>query len=753
MFDVTLEQGHRLGTMFLVLAVSILLVSIFYFHTFRTLRRGQWQILLLLRVIAIVIIVLLLFRPVFSYHQDLQTKRAVVFLLDNSASMSIADDATKVTRFNQARKLIEQWCGEYKKDFEIQIVAFAEKPRRLDDVKDLAAVVPDGKATAIGRAIELGSSLSADLDLEAMILFSDGIDNSIQKPAEIAATKGKVIHAVGVGASLKSDINYRDVMVTGINCPDRMMVNNKADIVALVDAVGLGGRVVQVVLEEDDKPLETKDLTLDDVEGNQEVSFEFRPTQKGRHVYKVRVPPLAEEKIKENNQRTAVSLVVEPGMRVLYLEGTLRAEYGALVDRFLSKDPDLQFCSLVQTRANRFLKRTNMVEGASFTAIPTDAETINKFDVFILGDIDSSYIKRQQQQMIADRVKNGGGLIMLGGYHSLGPGGYAGTPLGEILPVQLGSRDIGQNTEPFLPLLTPEGVHHPVFANIAGFFPTKTGPAKIGGLPSLNGCTRILSPRPSATILAVAPPEAGGSPLIAVQRVGKGWSMVFTGDTTRNWQQGPRAMDRKSPFLQFWGQIVRFLAGRSTAVDAKASVSASTNKAYYDPDEPVEISAIVRDEQGEATDKAKVVAKIRGPGGRPDQADLPDDPGPGGHYKGSFKPETAGTYEIVVEARMSEAKDAQPIKAEKQVIDVGRPNMEFEKLDVDEKTLAKIAAVTGGRYVHISAANHLMEQLDRSQRKKTQHFEKPLFSPPLFWLVFVGVLTAEWILRRRFQLR
>jgi uncharacterized membrane protein len=739
--------------MFLVLGVSIVLVSIFYFHAFRTLKRGQWQILLFLRIIAIAIVVLLLFRPVFSYHKERETKRAVVFLLDKSASMSIADDATKVTRFNQARKLVEQWCSDYKKDFDIQIVTFAEKARRLDDVKDLAAVLPDGKATAIGRAIELGSSLSADLDLEAMVLFSDGIDNSIQKPDEIAATKGKVIHAVGVGASLKSDINYRDIMVTGINCPDRMMVNNKANIVALVDAVGLGGRVVQVILEEDDKPLETKELTLDDVEGNQEVSFEFRPTQKGRHAYKVRVPPLPEEKIKENNQRTAVSLVVEPGMRVLYLEGTLRAEYGALVDRFLSKDPDLQFCSLVQTRPNQFLKRTNIVDGVSFTAIPTDPETINKFDVFMLGDIDSSYLKPQQQELIVERVKNGGGVVMLGGYHSLGPGGYAGTPIGEILPVQLGSRDVGQNTEPFLPLLTPEGSHHPIFANIAEFFPTKAGPAKVGGLPTLNGCTRILSPRPSATILAVAPAEAGGSPLIAVQRVGKGWSMVFTGDTTRNWQQGPRAMDRKSPFLQFWGQIIRFLAGRSTAVDAKASVTASTNKAYYDPEEPVEITAIVRDEQGEATDKAKVVAKIRGPGGRPEQAEMPDDPGPGGHYKGSFKPETAGTYQIIVEARMTQAKDAPPITAEKQVVDVGRPNMEFEKLDVDEKTLAKIATATGGRYVHISTANHLMEQLDRSQRKKTENFEKPLFSPSLFWVLFVGVLTGEWILRRRFQLR
>ena len=53
---------------------------------------------------------------------------------------------------------------------------------------------------------------------------------------------------------------------------------------------------------------------------------------------------------------------------------------------------------------------------------------------------------------------------MLGGYHSLGPGGYAGTPLGEVLPLKLGGREIGQYTDSFLPLLTPDGSHHPIFA-------------------------------------------------------------------------------------------------------------------------------------------------------------------------------------------------------------------------------------------------------------------------------------------------
>ena len=90
------------------------------------------------------------------------------------------------------------------------------------------------------------------------------------------------------------------------------------------------------------------------------MAFEFRPAARASTPTRVRALPVPEEKIVENNQRSAMATVVEPGIRVLYLEGTLRAEYGALVDRFLAKDPDLEFCALVQTRPNVFLRRSNM---------------------------------------------------------------------------------------------------------------------------------------------------------------------------------------------------------------------------------------------------------------------------------------------------------------------------------------------------------------------------------------------------------
>ena len=88
---------------------------------------------------------------------------------------------------------------------------------------------------------------------------------------------------------------------------------------------------------------------------------------------------------------------------------------------------------------------------------------------------------------IADRVKQGAGLIMIGGYHSLGPGGYGNSELQKILPVALGARDIGQATETFQPTLTPDGRNHPIFANIARFFNSPGSAAQTTALPPLDG--------------------------------------------------------------------------------------------------------------------------------------------------------------------------------------------------------------------------------------------------------------------------
>ncbi|MGI6417466.1 MAG: glutamine amidotransferase [Thermoguttaceae bacterium] len=751
MIQFSLQQGHSITTALWVTAIAVALAALFYWRAFRTLKPRQRQMLLALRTLAILTIIVLLFRPVLSFRKEVSQKKSVIFLIDTSSSMGISDDASGVTRFEQARDKVNAWSEQLQGGFQLQAIEFSERARSLADIKQLPTLTAQGKATSLSRALAAGAQAAPRRDIEAIFLVSDGIHNSARDPKEIARTIGVVVHAVGVGASLRSDATYRDIQVASMNCPDTMMLNNLTRITAGIEAVGLAGRVVRAILEEDGKPIGEQELALDEVEGAQEVKFEFRPTVLGRHEYAVRIPPVPEEKIEENNQRSAVALVVEPGIRVLYLEGTLRPEYGAIVQRFLSKDPDLQFCALVQTRPNEFLRRTN-IDGLELESLPATQEEVAAFDVFILGDLDSSYIKPPQQELIAQRVRDGAGLVMLGGYRSLGPGGYQGTPIGEILPVLLGDRNVGQVDEPFLPVLTPDGSHHPIFANIAGFFPTASGDASHAGLPELDGCTRVAGARPGATVLAACPLETGAQglmPVLAIQPVDKGRAAVFCADTTRKWQQGPRALGQESPFLQFWGQLVRWAAGRSAEVETEASITSSTDKGYYEPEEEMLISAIVRNEKGEGSPDAKVLARVRGPEGRTTPVEMPIVAGAAGHYQGRYTPAGAGSYEIAVEAKLG----AISLEGEKLAVEVGRPYLEFEKLDLDEKRLAEIAADTGGRYMHISTADSLIDQLDRTERKRQVQFETPLAVPLPLWLLFVGAVTTEWVLRRRFQLR
>lgn len=748
MLEISLARAQSLWTMLAVAAAAIVLTGIFYRRAFAQLPPRQWHLLLVLRSLAIVLVVFLLFEPVLRYYREQQQKPGVVFALDCSASMSISDDPSGVTRFNLARRQLESWWGRLGDSFELRLVEFAERARVAAGLEELAALRPAGQATSLSRGLETAGASLPRADTEAVILLSDGVHNAARSPIEVAMKLGVPIYTVGVGASLRSDMSYRDVQLAGLDCPDRMVLDNLARLSAMVEGVGLDGRVVKVVFEEDGQVLEEKELTLDDIEGGQEVVFEFRPSTKGRHTYTVRVPEIADERIAENNQRSAVATVVEPGIRVLYIEGTLRAEYGALVDRFLAKDPDLEFCALVQTRPNVFLKRSNM-PGLELASIPADAESVNQFDVFIFGDLDATYLRPEQQQLFIDRVRQGAGLVMLGGYHSLGPGGYGGAPLGNVLPVEVGDREMGQLTDSFLPVLTPDGAHHPIFANIADFFPTRQAGPKRGGLPPLDGCTRVGGPRPAATVLATAGVAEDAMPVLAVQLLGKGRTAVFTGDTTRNWQQGPRARDQESPFLQFWGQMVRWLAGRSQAVEAAASITGSTDKAAYEPDQPVRFSAVVRDQQGEGATNLQVIADITEPSGRPDRLVLSAAPGPGGHYQAEYQPRVPGGYRVVLRTKIGD----QELASEELRFEVGRPNLEFERLDLDEKMLMQIAEQSGGRYVHISAADHLIDQLDRTQRKERIYLERRLYWPPGFWALFVAILTIEWLLRRRFQLR
>ena len=473
-------------------------------------------------------------------------------------------------------------------------------------------------------------------DVEAVVLFSDGIHNAAGDPVAAARKLGVVVHAIGVGNSLRNSPSYRDVRVADLECPEQLPVNNRARITAHVGQSGLAGQVVKAVLEEDGKPLDQAEVVLrdgDDAAGGRRSSS--CPRSRGGTRYTVRIPPCPRRRSSENNHRSAVVQVVDSKIRVLYIEGTLRAEYGALVQRFLSKDPDLEFCALVQTRPNVFLQRTNM-EGLKLDGLPADAATLEKFDVIMLGDLDSTLLEAP-----ADGAAGQAGA-------------RRGRPAGARRLSQPGARRLRRDAARGDPA-GPHGRsrhrpdHRPVPAHAHARRPrppdlrqhrqvlpdAERARRQVAG-PAAAGRLRAGRRGPARGPGAGDPSRRGRArcPCWPSSPSGKGRAAVFTGDTTRNWQQVPQALDQESPFLRFWGQMVRWLANRTEEVKAEAGITARTDKAYYEPDSPITVAAAVRDKEGRGPTRPRSSRRSRRPQGTTDAVTLAPVAGSAGTTRG-----------------------------------------------------------------------------------------------------------------------
>jgi hypothetical protein len=96
---------------------------------------------------------------------------------------------------------------------------------------------------------------------------------------------------------------------------------------------------------------------------------------------------------------------------------------------------------------------------------PRTRDELFAYRGLVIGSMEASALSGDQLRMIADFVdRRGGGLLMLGGAHAFGEGGYGGTPVADALPVTLpGSRDQGERTPVALQILpTRAGATHAV---------------------------------------------------------------------------------------------------------------------------------------------------------------------------------------------------------------------------------------------------------------------------------------------------
>ena len=189
-----------------------------------------------------------------------------------------------------------------------------------------------------------------------------------------------------------------------------------------------------------------------------------------------------------------------------------------------------------------------------------------KYDVYILGDVDSSAFRPDELATLAQSVREGAGLLMLGGFHSFGPGGYYATPLADLLPIEMTSLERQNYGEPIRTDLHLAGplTMLPNARSAAHHFVTELAPGEAnlatwGKLPPLEGANNLARDKlkRAAQVLAET---SDGKPLLISQEAG-GRVMAFAADSTWRWWMGGFEAQHK----RFWRQAILWLAHKDQA--------------------------------------------------------------------------------------------------------------------------------------------------------------------------------------------
>jgi uncharacterized membrane protein len=396
---------------------------------------------------------------------------------------------------------------------------------------------------------------------------------------------------------------------------------------------------------------------------------------------------------------------------------------------------------------------TFMVQAASGRAaalangFPASREALFVYDAVIIANLEAEFFTRAQLTMLSELVaQKGAGLLVFGG-RSFAQRGFAGTALETVLPLELGDRrggllrvpfDVDRSRPPLTAIVTPEGASHPVM-RIGG---SAAASAELWSeLPPLAASAALGGPRPGATVLAVTTVASGGVyPLVAVQRYGRGRSMAFTGEASWRWRMMRPSSDRAHEF--FWRQSARWIAAA-----AQEPVTIALPDAV-EPGEGVEITLEARDRSFAPAADAVASATLTPPGGAPGELTLRR-AGGAGRFSGTLRPETAGLYRIHAEAR----RGPQALGSVDQWFYAGGADREFADPRLNEAVLRRLARETGGRYVRRADAGQVTSWLEAAVPQAIEPERRDLWHEPWAFLLVVGVLAAEWTLRRRWGLR
>jgi hypothetical protein len=776
--------------------------------------RRRIFIVLVLRLLALAVALLTALRPSLGVQENPKTPSVLLIGVDVSESMTVQDEVNAQARIDAVRKTLEKCqptLDELASELNVNVVIY--KFSTPDFSEATSRYTPgdpaDGKRTDIGtyfnRTFERWQT---ERFVRGHLFISDGVDNGeiYSAVAEAAkwGRKGVPVTTFTVGSEA-SPGQAQDIILTGVDCdPSPVPIKNDVTVVGNVNAYGFVGAKVAARLYFDGKLVTTEEFVLDKEKDNKIRIRTKAPAAKGEVKVKLvvgleqngEIVPLRGELTGENNQSETYLTVTKDGLRMLIID-RLRWEETRIRDALRSEK---------RFDINEVIRQTDgAVTAAEEEFLDLEGQA---YDVVVIGNVTPEQLKFTRggrtisvlDQIREKVLKNGMGLIFLGGEHAL-----AGMP-NDLLPVAVP----GQVTGPAGPLSAiVENVEkesgRPI--DLYQTVPTDNGLARMFKLSKepketlelwerlntfrpfrarLTGYNKMTA-KPAATVYAwtTADPQAvpagtpkpdAADPLLVGWQVGdgaRGRVLAFAGYDTYLWEKLglPKTKDGSEIHSRFWKNCVLWLAHQEDE-EGQAYVYPALRQLKVGGEQT--LRGGVRLPGGGDDPNAELSVKILPlPEGKnePDQAEI-DRAKPETivrDAKGAkvlFRPRAKGEYFAVLTSP-KRGPDGKPMlgadgkpqlhRATAKFFAIPDTSDEMLKVRADHDFMSKLSVPNGGKALRLEDLpgflKELKEQPDTTMKPRPKYYpdwrrnHSAGFLPA--WLVlFALILGAEWGLRR-----
>ena len=658
-----------------------------------------------LRFATLFLVLLLLFGPVWRAVSASGDDPLLAVLVDESESLRLGAGPP------EAR--VREGLAALPDDDALRFYGFSSEATPVS--RDSLSFV--GPRTDIASALGRIEADFAGRNLRGVLLVSDGRVTQGRNPASLADRFPVPIFTAVTGDSLSS----RDVRLARVVTNEVAYAGSPLPVRVGVRQSGYDGQTVPVTIASGGAVVGRTSVELPAAGGEATVELDIVPSGAGLRRYTVTAGPLAGEATTRNNSETVAVRVLDSARRVL-LVGAAPGPDLVAMRSVLEADRQLTVTTRTQRAPGQFY------EGP----LP---QNLTPFDLLVLVGYPGRAAGDADAARLADAARGGlATLFVLGQQTDIAA---LGRYFGDVLPVEPAQirptfREAGAAP-------TAAGEAHPILSE-AG-----VEPGRLTALPPLQVSETRWTLQPGArTLLAVRlGSQTLDAPLLAIRQQGRVRSAAILGAGLWRWRTLPPDLDVLSPVLSgLTSGLVRW----TTAARDRRPVRIRADRALFDARERVTLSGEVYTEALEPVEDAEIALTIRGAGRT---LNVPMRPVGNGRYVADAGALPPGSYAVEGVATAS----GQRLGSDRALFGVGEVSVEFREPGADVGLMRLLAERSGGATVPLDSLDAWLRDLRASgglaARPVERVEETPLLEFPWLLVLCIGLLTTEWVVRKR----